>query len=290
MEINQRVITQELQKLIKRGFTNTETCSVKIRDIVIDKSDNDKIIEKNIADAVKQSYHDVLSDIDLTITIKISPYDTISSDTYRKMLEKYGITKDSYLGFTYVKEHQLYRIILKNGMRYDMGFEFIQDETAAMITYDEASLGSFEDDNSTDWPLENADRFWFIQIQALAKLYRDDYLIADHLANTNINDTLVLQMMLRDKEYNTNIHRYGYRDTLQYLQNQENKCPYCKYDEVFNRIAEKLHQASIAFDQLAKQMNPKYMVRQEYYFEIWKCYDRELLRKTKHMHNWEIEV
>ena len=68
--------------------------------------------------------------------------------------------------------------------------------------------------------------------------------------------------------------------TLQYLQNQENKCPYCKYDEAFNRIAEKLHQASIAYDQLAKQLNPKYMGRQEYYFEIWKCYDREMLRKN----------
>ncbi|MDF2872499.1 MAG: hypothetical protein K0R05_4074 [Anaerocolumna sp.] len=279
MEINQSVITQELQKLINRGFTNAETCSVKIRDIDIKKSDKDEIIQ-NIADAVNQCYHDVLSDIDLTIFVKISPNDTITPDIYRRMLGRYGITKDSYLGLAYVKEHQLYRLILKNGMRYDMGFEFIEDETAAVITPDEASLGCFEEDNSTDWPLENADRFWFVQIQALAKLYRDDYLIADHLANMNINDTLALQMMLRDKEYKTNFHRYGYRDTLQYLQNQDNKCPYAKYDEGFNKIAEKLHQASIAFDQLAIQMNPKYTVRKEDYFEIWKCYDRGMFRKS----------
>lgn len=285
MEINQSIITQELQKLIKRGFANTETYSVKIRDIVINKSDNSKIIQNSIAEAAEQCYHDVLSDIDLTILVKISPYDTISPATYQKILLKYGITKSNYLGLDYVKEHQLYRIILRNGMRYDLGFELIQDDAVAVITQKGASADTFEEDNSKDFLLETADRFWFVQIQALAKLYRDDYLIADHLANMNINETLVLQMMLRDKEYKTNIHRYGYRDTLQYLQDQENKCPYCKYDEVFSKIAEKLYQASIAFDQLAIQMNPNYLLRKECYFEIWKCYDRAMLRKTNEINN-----
>jgi hypothetical protein len=118
MEINQSIITQELQKLINRGFTNAETCSVKIRDIDIKKSDKDEILPKNIAAAVNQCYHDVLSDIDLTIFVKISPNDTITPDIYRRMLGRYGITKDSYLGLVYVKEYQLYRLILK--MECDM--------------------------------------------------------------------------------------------------------------------------------------------------------------------------
>ena len=45
--------------------------------------------------------------------------------------------------------------------------------------------------------IENINRFWFIQIQALGKLYRKDYLISSHLANMNCNETLVMQIVLR---------------------------------------------------------------------------------------------
>ena len=47
-------------------------------------------------------------------------------------------------------------------------------------------------------------------MQALGKLLRRDYLIADHLAHMLIMEGLVLQMEMRDAKYGTNIHRYGY--------------------------------------------------------------------------------
>lgn len=276
MDISQNIVTQELQKLVNIVFSLPEACSVKIRDIVIDKMDNKESMQRLIVNAVEQGYHDVLSDTDLTIVVKISPYDTVTPDMYVKMLGRYGITKDRYLGLSYIKEHRMYRIIMKNGMRYDLGFEFVQDEKADRIHLYEDSLECIEEDNGIEWLLKNADGFWFVQIQALAKLYRDDYLIADHLANLNINETLVLQMMLRDKKYKTNFHRYGYGEELQYLQNQEHKCPYVRKDGIFNMIAEKLYRASAAYDQLAKQMNSQYTERREYFSEIWMCYDREI--------------
>ena len=74
-------------------------------------------------------------------------------------------------------------------MRYDFGFEFEYNDTAEFIT-----LQTEEDKcNNPNWSIENVNRFWFVQIQALGKLYRKDFLISDHLANMNLNETLVQQ-------------------------------------------------------------------------------------------------
>ena len=41
-----------------------------------------------------------------------------------KRIERFGINTDKCLGFCFVEENNMYRIIFKNGMRYDFGFEF----------------------------------------------------------------------------------------------------------------------------------------------------------------------
>ena len=73
--------------------------------------------------------------------------------------------------------------------------------------------------SNPNWPIENINRFWFVQIQALGKLYRKDFLISNHLANMNLNETLVQQMVLRDMEHGTNHHRYGYVEKIAYMNN-----------------------------------------------------------------------
>lgn len=221
-----------------------------------------------IKEAVEKSYHDVLSDIDLTVTVRMSPCDMITPEQYMCRLDRYGITQENCLGIVQVRESRLYRIILKNGMRYDFGFDFVFDEKASAL----ANVIAVEMEQGKDLellPYEQENRFWFVQIQALAKLYRNDFLIADHLANMNINETLVQQMVLRDIKYGTRFHRYGYCEALEYLQNNKEKCPYQKENPIFSQIAEKLHAASVAYDRLAVKLNPQYEEQRQIFFAIW---------------------
>lgn len=53
------------------------------------------------------------------------------------------------------------------------------------------------------------DAFWFKAAVALAKVGRNDLLIALHLALDLVRDTLLLQMIRRDREQQTTRHRFG---------------------------------------------------------------------------------
>ena len=91
------------------------------------------------------------------------------------------------------------------GGRYDFGFDFEYDGDAELSLEEHRTYMA----ENANWPIDNVNRFWFVQIQALAKLYRRDYLISSHLANVNCNETLVMQMVMRDLERGTTHHRYG---------------------------------------------------------------------------------
>ena len=54
-----------------------------------------------------------------------------------------------------------------------------------------------------------ADNFWFKASVAFGKTMRNDLLVALHLALDLARDCLVLQMMRRDREKGTTIHRFG---------------------------------------------------------------------------------
>ena len=54
-----------------------------------------------------------------------------------------------------------------------------------------------------------ADAFWFKATVAIGKVARNDLLIAAHLALDLARDCLVLQMMRRDREKGTTVHRTG---------------------------------------------------------------------------------
>ena len=128
---------------------------------------------------------------------------------------------------------------------------------------------------NANWPLDNINRFWFIQIQALGKLYRKDHLISSHLANMNCNDTLVMQMVMRDLQYGTSHHRYGYAEELEYVK-ELGKNPYKHNDMTFNMIANHLYAAALAYDRLAKHFYPECQGRSEEFFAIWDWYESSL--------------
>jgi hypothetical protein len=143
-------------------------------------------------------------------------------------------------------------------MRYDFGFEFEYADNIKLDLGEQPDAGEQND----NWPAENINRFWFVQIQALGKLYRKDYLISCHLANMNCNETLVMQMVLRDLKYGTNHHRYGYAEELEYMKDL-GKVPYRTGDQTFDRIADYLYAAALTYDRLIKKFYPHYHNRSD---------------------------
>lgn len=265
MLLNRESMTNALHELIQKIFLLQEVTYVRIRDVIIKKGD---VSDEKIEQAMDRSYHDCYSDVDLYVNVKLSAKDTITPVEYMKRLERLGIKEEDCLGLIFSKENRLYRIVLKNGMRYDLGFEFEFNENIEYIQ----RTPQKEKYNNPNWPMKNINSFWFIQIQALGKLYRKDYLIADHLANMNLNETLVQQMVLRDIKYGTNIHRYGYEEELSYLKNR-GMCPIHTENSVFNEIADKLYCAALTYDALAHEFYPEYEDRMGDFFEIWTCYE-----------------
>lgn len=266
MEINRETVTKELGNLVENIFALPEVAYVKVRDVVLYKGEDraDKLQEM-----IEKSYHDYCSDVDLSILVKRNPLDTVTISEYIKCVDRFGITSENCLGIAFVAENNMYRIILKNGMRYDFGIAFEEDEKAEWIELSPRK----EEYSNPNWPLENINRFWFVLIQALGKLYRNDFLIADHLANMNLNETLVQQMVLRDLKYGTNHHRYGYEEELAYL-NHDGECTIHTNNPQFHMIADKIYCAALTYDELISKFYPEEKGRSREFFEIWKCYEQ----------------
>lgn len=269
ISINKEIMKIELTKLIRNILILREIDSVRIRDIIMKK---DSIVSKKISQAIERSYHDCYSDVDMYIVVKINPRDTMTPLEYMKRIDRFGLSKEDCLGLIFDKENNVCRIVLKNGMRYDISFIFEYDDTADIIEIEPKE----KEYSNSNYPLEKVNHFWFVQVQALGKLYRRDYLISDHLANINLNETLVQQMVLRDMKYGTNHHRYGDEEEPAYLQN-EGKCFIKTKNEIFNRIADKLYCAAVTYDELTVLFYLEHEKRSDNFFRIWKCYEENRL-------------
>lgn len=223
--------------------------------------------EEDARRAFEAGFHDVYSDTDMTLKVSLPKDGSIIPEEYLKRVDRFGISNDTALGWMFVPENHVCRVVFKNGMRYDLRFEFILEGDEVF------DLGDYvgEDDN-LDWPAGNINRFWFAEVQALGKLYRKDHLIGAHLANMNCNDTLVMQMIMRDQKYSTNHHRYGYSEQLEYVTDL-GKMPYQSDDMNFNRIADRLYAAALAYDRLVTHFYPRYLSRSNEFFDIWNAYE-----------------
>ena len=275
--LSRQIMESEFEKYIEKIFKLPEIKNAKVRDVIIDRDYKDNTIKQ----AFDIGYHDCYSDIDLSIMVRLPKNGLISADEYMEQIDRFGVNEDTALGWAFVPENKMYRIIFKNGMRYDFGFDFecFDDDLLKTETKDGQENNSFIENKiyaeaqNEHWPIENINRFWFVQIQALGKLYRKDYLISSHLANMNCNETLVMQMVLRDLKYGTNHHRYGYSEELEYVK-YLGKSPYKTGDTTFNRISEHIYAAAFAYDKLAKGFYPEYKERSSILFEIWDYYHK----------------
>lgn len=244
-------------------FAHEEICSACVKDIVIMR---ERMFEAGM-EAFEACFHDLYSDIDLKVRVRLPKDSTVAPEDYLKRIDRFGVNEDTALGWMFVPITQVYRIIFKNGMRYDLVFDFEYSDDAVLDIGDIDAL-----EENPNWPMDNINRFWFIQIQALGKIYRNDYLIGAHLANMNCNDTLVMQMIMRDLEHGTSHHRYGYSEELEYVK-ALGKCPYKSDGPTFTRIADSIYAAALAYDRLAKYFYPQYLDRSDSFFDIWEWYE-----------------
>ena len=265
IQIDREYIEFSLRRYVDSLLSLPEIDGVKLCDIVIQNNEHK---EANLKEAFNKSYHDCYSDSDIYVIVNLPKNSKITPLEYIKHPGRFGITPDKYLGVLKTGDYGIYRIVFKDGIRYDFGFEFRYDDSFPEIELENEP----ERESNPNWPIEKVDEFWFIMIQALGKLYRRDYLISGHLANMNINDTLVQQMVLRDIKYGTNHHRYGYSENLIYRK-YEGQNKFVTGDDTFDMIADKLYAAALAYDELTKEFYPDYGTRSEILFDIWKCYD-----------------
>ena len=244
-------------------FGHSEIISACVKEILITR----ETLNETGRHAFEAGFHDVYSDTDLSLKVRLPKDGSVTAEDYLKRIDRFGVSEDTALGWMFVPVNHVCRVVFKNGLRYDLCFEFVYEGDEAI------DLGPYAgEDENPDWPVDNINRFWFIEVQALGKLYRKDHLISAHLANMNCNDTLVMQMIMRDLERSTSHHRYGYSEQLEYVCDL-GKMPYKAKDMTFNRIADHLYAAALAYDRLVKHFYPQYQVRSDVFFAIWDAYE-----------------
>lgn len=227
--------------------------------------------------AARTCWHDVLSDIDAHVCLRMARED-IAAYATSSGAERLGFARGDVLGMCISggETAPLYRVVRRDGMRFDLSLELICDDAispSGIAPYVEREVI----DAGRYWPRpteRQIDAFWFVQVQALGKLLRGDYLIADHLTNCQVNETLVMQMRMRDDAAGTNVHRYGGRESLAYRSAHAPK--FFAGDDTARSIADRLAAAAIAFDELTVQLCPDYVPRAECFFAIWRAYEAAL--------------
>ena len=142
-------------------FKHPEVISCCVKKIVITR----ETLEESGRKAFDASFHDLYSDVDLSVRVRLPKDGSVTAGEYTKRIDRFGVTEDTALGWMLVPENQVYRIIFYNGMRYDFIFEFEYSDDASLTLED--APASVEDNAA--WPFENINRFWFIQLQASLK-------------------------------------------------------------------------------------------------------------------------
>lgn len=269
MTINFESYVRALEQMVNHAFTLPEVDIISIRDVLLARGEG---LAEKIRAAAEACWHDGCSDVDLCVTVRWADGQAASRREYLSRVDRYGFGRDMCLGRLFVPEHDMWRLVTRQGMRYDLGFEFVQDETAPRLNL----MDKAPEKENLLWPLEKEEKFWFVQVQALGKLYRRDGLIADHLAHMGLNETLVQQMVRRDVEKGTNHHRWGDGEAGAY-EAFLGCCPICLGQERLDAIGNKLYAAARAYDQLLLFFYPEREEKTPLFMALWACYEQNRL-------------
>jgi len=142
---------------------------------------------------------DIYSDVDMEITM----LDNLPIDI-KALLNAAADEFSPVFGYEVIS-HSLkdaVRVCFENGMRFDLIFRYPSDKEPLIK---EHSL----EDSFLSKIADVANQFWFMASMVLAKLGRNDNLIAAHLVLELCQMVIVIQMLVRDNEKGTNIHRFG---------------------------------------------------------------------------------
>jgi hypothetical protein len=256
---------QEVKKMLQSLFSLPELDTIMIKGEVIPSIEDEHAITK----AFNKCYHDIYSDVDIEMKIKLNKDEyNRNSSIYADCLGRLGLGNADVLGISHYcteERGEVIRLCKTNGMRFDL---IITSECTEDILLLPHTILSDE--------LRKINKFWFVAIQALGKLMRKDYLISSHLAHMLIQEGLVLQMIMRDNEKNTNFHRFGYEEELNYLtvMNQEEVSFANTSDDTYNHIARLLYSAVKSYDRLSLSVDKLYKSRLDNYLDIWFCYSQ----------------
>jgi predicted nucleotidyltransferase len=171
--------------------------------------------------------HDPWSDVDVLVVVKNNAMDTFfptvawiavfgdlysyaqSSDEF-KSTTRVCFENFNRIDFVITTEEKLARVNdwpsvpFFSGTRILISRSTVVDEIARQRLYPHQFEPATEDRF-----LDLVREFRFKSMQAIYKVVRHDLLIALHLTQDLIRDCCVLEMMLRDRETGTNIHRHG---------------------------------------------------------------------------------
>lgn len=265
--ITKEFMYQEVKKILQSLFKLPELENIIIKGVVVASLEDKYAINR----AFNNCYHDMYSDVDIEIKIKLNQEEyNNNSSIYADCLGRLGLDND-ILGISHYcteERGEVIRLCKTNGMRFDLIITAVCTEGIPLLPHVNISEN-----------LRKTNNFWFIAIQALVKLMRKDYLISSHLAHMLIQEGLILQMIMRDNEKNTNFHRFGYEEELEYLNviNQEEIPLANTSDDTYNYIATLLYSAVKSYDKLSISLDNLYKSRFENYLNIWFCYCRNRL-------------
>lgn len=257
--MNRQAAASHLRMLAERILRLPDALGLEIRQVTIRREDlaDPAAGERLIARAVDACWHDAYSDIDMTVLLRERPHDPLA------WLSCIGVDEAHCLGFFVAQDSGACRVVFRDGFRYDISLAEDTGHQAKAVVSPEKPC----------WPREAVNRFWFVQVQALGKLYRQDYLIARHLAHMQLNETLVQQMVLRDLRLGTNHHRYGAKEEAVY-QRYAGMCPVRTGEAAFDEIAEALYCAARAYDELLAVFDPEAEPRTPDFWNLWQRYEQ----------------
>ncbi|MCI4668894.1 MAG: hypothetical protein MRZ79_12225 [Bacteroidia bacterium] len=168
-----------------------------------------------VGSRLQAEHVDFWSDTDLLLCV--SPASEIQADHFLAALSKLGepIAKELYLS----PDKLSLRIIISTDtgiQKLDISVfhSTIKSPTLAFqLLWGE--LPTFEPHSDTTKKIsQKADQIWFLFYECVKKFMRSDHLIGLHLLLELIREYLVFQMINRDQERGTHIHRFGYQEQL----------------------------------------------------------------------------
>jgi len=202
---------------------------------------------------------DVFSDVDMKILLAYN--DSLNIKSFIQELPKQFYPVFGYEIHNY-NEHDVLRLCFENGWCFD--FTFVYPQPRESQTADSYFF------NKVDSVIN---QFWFLSVGVLTKLGRNDFLIASHLALELCQLIIVIQMLIRDDEKKTNIHRFGDGEDVPVLRSLVSNERDSFSMETKNEILNILFNASKGMDKIASTVFPEYIERSEKLIDLQRQYN-----------------